>query len=74
MTRDNLKQARKAKGMTQQATADYLRLTERQYKYIESGHTTGKVDMWDKLEDLFNVHQRLLRETSNSNHVQADNR
>ena len=60
--RENLKAARKAKGMTQQQVAEYLHVSERHYKFMESGHTTGNVELWDKLEDLFNVHQRVLRE------------
>ena len=60
--RENLKAARKAKGMTQKQIAEYLHISERHYKYMESGHTTGDVELWDKLEDLFNIHQRVLRE------------
>ena len=60
--RNNLKQARKDKGMTQQQMAKYLGISERLYKYIESGQTVGKVALWDKLEDLFTIHQRTLRE------------
>ena len=59
--RQNLKQARIEKGMTQQAVADYLGLKIRSYKYIESGKTHGKIEMWDKLEDLFGINQRELR-------------
>ena len=61
MCRKNLKKARKAKGMTQQGVAEYLGVSERMYKYIESGHTIGRVELWDKLEDLFMIHQRILR-------------
>lgn len=60
--RDNLRNARKACGMTQQAVAEYLHVSDRHYKFMESGHTTGSVELWDKLEDLFNIHQRVLRE------------
>lgn len=60
--RENLRNARKAAGMTQRQVAEYLRVSERHYKFMESGHTTGNVELWDKLEDLFNVHQRVLRE------------
>ena len=62
-----LKTARKSKGMTQQEVADYLGISERLYKYIEAGTIIGKVEMWDKLEDLFNINQRVLR-------AQEDNR
>lgn len=60
--RENLKNARKAAGLTQRQMAEYLHVSERHYKFMESGHTTGNVELWDKLEDLFNVHQRVLRE------------
>lgn len=60
--RENLKAARKAAHMTQKQVAEYLQVSERHYKFMESGHTTGNVELWDKLEDLFNVHQRVLRE------------
>ncbi len=63
MARENLKKARKEAGMTQKQVAEYLGVSERHYKFMESGHTTGNVELWDKLEDLFNVHQRVLRET-----------
>lgn len=62
MARENLKAARKAAGFTQKQIAEYLHVSERHYKFIESGHTTGNVELWDKLEDLFKVHQRVLRE------------
>lgn len=60
--RDNLRAARKAKGMTQQQMADELGLTLRQYQRIESGDAYGTIETWDALEDLFHVHQRVLRE------------
>lgn len=60
--RKNLKEARKKAGMTQREVAEYLHVSERHYKFMEAGKTTGNVELWDKLEDLFNVHQRKLRE------------
>lgn len=60
--RQNLKQARLDKGLTQQQAAEYLNVGLRHYKKIESGESTGSISLWDKLEDLFNVHQRVLRE------------
>jgi len=62
MAREVLKNARQKAGMTQQQVADYLKISIRQYKYIESGHVAGKIEMWDALEDLFKIHQRKLRE------------
>ena len=60
--RENLKNARKATGLTQQAMADKLHVGLRHYKKIESGETLGSIDLWDKLEDLLGVNQRVLRE------------
>lgn len=60
--RKNLKAARKAKGMTQQSMADKLGVGLRHYKKIESGETLGSIPLWDDLEDLLEVNQRVLRE------------
>ena len=60
--RENLKAARRAAGLTQHQVADYLHVSDRHYKFMESGHTTGNVELWDMLEDLFKIHQRILRE------------
>ena len=62
MSRETLKQARKDKKMTQPAMADYLNIALRYYQKIEAGESTGAVILWDMMEDLFNVHQRKLRE------------
>lgn len=60
--RRNLQAARRAKGMTQQAMADKLGVGLRHYKKIESGETLGSIPLWDDLEDLLEVNQRILRE------------
>ena len=57
-----LQNARKEKGLTQQQVADQIGIGLRYYKQIEAGHRTGDFKIWDRLEDLFNVHQRVLRE------------
>ncbi len=59
--RNNLKKARQSKNMTQQEVADYLNITKRHYQFIESGDRIGAIDLWDRLEDLFTIHQRELR-------------
>ena len=61
MPRNNLKEARQKAGMTKQQVADYLGITIRSYQRIERGDFIGSIRNWDKLEDLFNVHQRTLR-------------
>lgn len=60
--RENLRTARRAKGMTQQEVADTIGISLRYYQQIEAGDRTGDFRVWDKLEDLFDVHQRALRE------------
>lgn len=59
--RENLKNARKAAGMTQKQVADHLEIGERYYRHIEAGTRDGDFGIWDALEDLFGVHQRILR-------------
>lgn len=71
--RSNLRTARKDAGMTQQAVADYLGISLRYYQNIEAGDRTGDFELWDRLEELFNVHQRTLREISNSRPFREDN-
>ena len=71
MCRANLKEARKGKNMTQQAMADYLNITLRHYQNLEDGSSIGSVGVWDAMEDLFEIHQRKLRELSNNYHARA---
>lgn len=70
--RENLRNARLEKGMTQKQVADYLHTAERYYKQIEYGERLGSIAMWDMLEDLFNIHQRKLREISENHPGKAD--
>ena len=62
--RKNLQSARKAAGFTQQALADKLGLSLRYYQQIEAGDRTGDFEIWDKLEDITGIHQRILRESN----------
>ena len=66
--RKKLKEARLKKGLTQKQVAEQLGISETYYQYIEYGKRTGDFEIWDALEDLFNVHQRKLRELSSSRH------
>ena len=59
--RKNLKEARQKAGITQKQVADYLDISERYYRQIEAGQRTGDFELWDSFEDLFEIHQRLLR-------------
>lgn len=62
--RENLKNARKAAGLTQQQMADRLEISLRYYQNIETGDRTGDFVIWDMLEDITGIHQRKLREIS----------
>ena len=62
--RENLKAARKAANLTQQAMADKLGISLRYYQQIEAGDRTGDFSLWDNLEDITGTHQRILREIS----------
>ena len=60
--RRNLKAARKEAGLSQQAVAKKIGVGLRHYKKIEAGETVGSIPVWDALEDLFCINQRVLRE------------
>lgn len=60
--RENLRKARKEAGMTQKVVAEYLGIAENHYQKIEYGTVIGTIQQWDRLEDLFRIHQRKLRE------------
>ncbi|MGP8314680.1 helix-turn-helix transcriptional regulator [Enterocloster aldenensis] len=72
--RINLKEARRKAGMTQQQIADKLEIGLRYYQFIESGERTGDFTLWDSLEDLLGIHQRKLREISETRPGTVDNR
>lgn len=71
--RENLRKARIEKGMTQKQISNYLHVSERYYKAIEYGERLGGIDSWDKLEDLFGINQRVLREISENHHGKEEN-
>ena len=71
--RENLKAARKAAGLTQQAMADKLGLTLGHYQKIEYAYLNGSFEVWDALEDLLGVHQRILRATSSNRPCPKEN-
>ena len=50
--------------MTQQQMADKLKISLRYYQNIEVGDRTGDFSLWDSLEDITGIHQRVLRELS----------
>lgn len=64
--REKLKEARQKAGMTQQQMADKLDISLRYYQHIEAGQRTGDFVIWDTLEDIIGVHQRILRQNESS--------
>lgn len=62
MSREKLKKARKDAGLTQQQMADKLDISIVYCQKIEQGSRTGDFTLWDTLEDITGVHQRILRE------------
>lgn len=66
--RQNLKKARQDAGLTQQAMADKLNISLRYYQNIEGGDRTGDFVIWDTLEDITGIHQRILREIEATHH------
>lgn len=70
--RQNLKEARQKAGMTQQQMAEKLEISLRYYQNIEAGSRTGDFGIWDTLEDITGIHQRILREISKTRLVQGD--
>lgn len=70
--RKNLKEARRKAGMTQQQMADKLEISLRYYQHIEAGQRTGDFAIWDALEDITGVHQRILRQNESSHPAQVD--
>lgn len=72
--RENLKKARKDAGLTQQQMADKLGITLVYYQKIEAGSRTGDFTLWDTLEDITGIHQRILREISKNRPDPANSR
>ncbi len=73
MSRKNLKEARQKAGMTQQQMADELDISLVYYQKIEAGTRTGDFTLWDTMEDITGIHQRILREIEENHPAQGDN-
>lgn len=71
--RKKLKEARQKAGMTQQQMADRLGLTLGHYQKIEYNKLNGSFAVWDALEDILGIHQRILREISDNHHALEEN-
>ena len=72
--REKLKKARKDAGLTQQQIADQLGIGLVYYQKIEAGDRTGDFFIWDTLEDITGIHQRILREISENRPGKVNNR
>lgn len=57
-----LRGARNMLELTQEKMAEKVGVSLRYYQQIEQGVRTGDVEMWDRLEDITGIHQRVLRE------------
>lgn len=71
--RKKLKEARQKAGMTQQQMADQLKISLVYYQKIEAGERTGDFLIWDTLEDITGIHQRILREIQEKHPDREDN-
>lgn len=60
--RNRLRAARKAEGYTQEEMAEAIGTSIANYGLIERGDRNGNFRIWDALEDLLGIHQRILRE------------
>lgn len=73
MGREKLREARKKAGITQQKMADMLHISLIYYQKIEEGSRGGDFPIWDKLEEITGIHQRILREIEEIHLSRADN-
>lgn len=73
MAREILKNARQQAGMTQQQIADKLNVTLGYYQKVEYGKLNGSFAVWDALEDILGIHQRILRGSSNNHPGREEN-
>lgn len=71
--RKELKNARQKAGITQQQMADMLEISLRYYQFIESGERIGDFVIWDMLEDITGVHQKILRQNESTHPCKEDN-
>lgn len=74
MKREILRQARKEARLTQQEMADRLGIGLGHYQKIEYGNLKGSFEVWDALEDILGIHQRILRENPSSRHAPEESR
>jgi transcriptional regulator with XRE-family HTH domain len=68
----NLINARERANLSINEISKQLGITERFYRYIESGQRVGKYTHWDKLQALFGIDQRDLRKLETKEAVDED--
>lgn len=64
--REQLKKARREAGMTQEQMAEKIGISTIYYQKLEQGSRSGGFEIWDTLEDITGIHQRILREISSN--------
>ena len=69
-----LKELRTEKGLKQADIAALLDCVNRHYQKIEYADINGSFSVWDALEDLLGVHQRILRENTGTHPSPKENR
>ena len=74
MSRERLKEARQRLHMTQQQVADELGISLRHYQKVEYAEIGGSFEIWDALEDMLGIHQRILRESSDTHRAPKESR
>ena len=52
MPRKNLEVARKSHLLSQKQIADKVGITDRMYRYLESGTSQGSLTVWNKLSEI----------------------
>lgn len=52
MARKNLEVARKSKLLSQKQLADKAGISDRMYRYLESGTSQGSLAVWSKLSEI----------------------
>lgn len=60
--RKNLKDARRKLGLSQEKMAESLDTSLKNYQFLEESRRNGSIAIWDKLEDMTGINQRVLRE------------
>lgn len=61
MKRELLNKTRKEMGFSARQMAERLGISKSYYRMIESGLRTGTPSLWDSIEDVLGINQRLLR-------------